>query len=105
MEATVEKVTSTFDSFKDLFEEYKMVFLLVAACLVLLLAYLWFSRGSSAEPSKQPGSVLMNMARVNSATTGMPTMASSSDPIPSVEIEQSSEAPTSIEPSGPPSGL
>jgi hypothetical protein len=96
MEATVEQMTGSFDSLKALFEEYKMVILLAIACLVLLVAYMWFSRGSDS--SKAPGSVLMNMARINGATTDMPTMASSPDPMPSSELQQVEEPPASSTP-------
>lgn len=98
MEATVEQMTGTFDSLKGLFEEYKMVILVVLACLLLLLAYMWFSRGSDS--SKSPGSVLMNMARVNGAMTDMPSMADSPDPVPSASIQQVEEAPSSPTPPG-----
>jgi hypothetical protein len=98
MEATVEQMTGTFDSLKAVFEEYKMVILVAIVCLILLLAYMWFSRGSDS--SKAPGSVLMNMARVNGATTDMPSMADSPDPMPSAPIQQVEEAPSSQTPPG-----
>lgn len=75
-----------------------MVILVLFACLVLLLAYLWFSK--SSDSSKSPGSILMNMARVNGATTDMPDMASSPDPVPSASIQQVEEAPSSAMPPG-----